>query len=36
MRVIHHVIITTLFLTNPFSVTPDKKTHQEDSIAEIK
>ena len=32
MRVIHHVIITTLFLTNLFDVIPNKKTHQEDDL----
>ena len=36
MRVIHHVIIATLFFTTLFGVIPNKKTHQEDSIAEIK
>jgi hypothetical protein len=30
MRVIHYVIIATLFLTTLFGVIPNKKTHQED------
>ena len=33
MRVIHHVIISTLFLTTLFGVIPNKKTHLEDEVA---
>ena len=32
MRVIHQIIIVTLFLTNLFGVIPNKKSHQEDDI----
>jgi len=32
MRVIHHVIIATLFLTNLFGVIPNKNSHQEDDL----
>ncbi|SVD93731.1 uncharacterized protein METZ01_LOCUS446585, partial [marine metagenome] len=32
MRVIHHLIITTLFLTNLFGTIPNKKTHLEDEL----
>ena len=32
MRVIHHVIIATLFLTTLFGVMPNKKMHQEDDL----
>ena len=32
MRVIHYVIISTLFLTTIFGVVPNKKTHQEDDL----
>jgi len=32
MRVIHYVIISTLFLTTIFGVVPNKKTHQENDL----
>jgi flagellar hook assembly protein FlgD len=35
MRVIHQIIIVTLFLTNLFGVIPNKKTHQEDALVNV-
>ena len=35
MRVIHHIIIATLFLTNLFGVIPNKQMHLEDDLGNV-